>query len=94
MTRLETDAFCLAADVFLTMPRKYVEAPPPRREHDPVWEGWGRCSHLALRLHDEVFKQANRLRAKAGLEPIPDIDAPPEDGAPRSNGKIEPLPAA
>ena len=92
MTRLECDAYCLAADIWITMPRKYEKAPPPHAEHDAVWQGWRRCSHFALQLHNEVFQQANRMRQKASLEPISDsFDEPPDDGTP--NGKTEPPPA-
>ena len=71
MTRLECDAFCLCADLYLTMPRRYAApAPTTRREHDPVWEGWRRCTDLSMMLSIELLKQANRLRLKADLPPI------------------------
>ena len=96
MTRLECDAFCLCADLYLTMPRRYTAPPPPGREDDLIWKGWHRCSDLSMVLSIEIRNQANRLRLKAGLPPIPepcaDDDVPP-GSTPRTNGTVEPLPA-
>ena len=69
-TELEAHAFCLAAHIFLTAPRKYLDEPD--RRDDPVWQGWKACINLSMALHIALLEQANRLREKAGLEPIPD----------------------
>ena len=77
------------------MPRRYAAPPPPGRE-DEIWKGWYRCSDLSMVLSIELRNQANRLRKKAGLEPIADPfaddDAPP-DSTTRTNGTVKPQPA-
>ena len=72
-TELDLLAFALSVEVFASAPPQYRQGDSDPK--DAIGALWKRCVSDAIRLSLQIEALAILLRRKAGLPPIPELDA-------------------